>query len=91
MSYRYRLARATGKLNEVVEEDRQLLEALGSKLLSIEAGIRFVPSDREKEGHVNPWDVLSLDERAWDWIRPLLIELHQSRSLREPKKAAASS
>ena len=90
MAYRYRVARAMGRqhFEEAVEEDKELLEELGARLLSVDSGMRAaLEAELKLDGRVHPWNVVTFDEKTWNWIRPLLEELV---SLRSGMKIAAN-
>ena len=78
MSSRYRMAQAMGTYEEVVREDENLLAGFGLRLLSVQCGIRAAVEDELKGGRVNPWNVLTIDEKTWGWMRPLLVRLRDT-------------
>ena len=78
MAYRYRVAKAMGRehFEKAVEEDRELLHLLGARLLSVEGGMRAaLESELKGDGRVHPWNVVTIDEKTWQWLRPILAEL----------------
>ena len=80
-----------GRLEEVVQEDGKLLADFGLRLLSIEGGVRAAVEDELRNNRVNPWNVVSIDEKTWDWLRPLLHRLQAAEGRAErgvTKKAA---
>jgi len=78
------------RYEEVLQEDIKLLEDFGLRLLSIDGGVRAAVEGEIKGNRINPWNVVALDEKTWDWLRPLLCRLraveNQGRSAM--KKAA---
>ena len=77
---RYRVARALGKFDDVVEEDRQLLDRYGLLLMAVDCGVHVAVKDElrtDKKGKliINPWNTLTLDEKTWGWLRPRLARL----------------
>lgn len=84
MSSRYRVARAMGReaYEQVVREDKELLRTFGLRLLSVGSGVRAAVEDEIKEDRVNPWNVVSIDEKTWKWLHPLLRRLrtHEARA-----------
>jgi len=82
MSNRYRIARAMSreKYEEVVREDEALLGLFGLRLLSVHSGVRAAVEDEIKEDRINPWNVVSIDEKTWTWLRPLLCRLRTSEA-----------
>ena len=85
---RYRMARAQGKYQQVVQEDSDLLEGFGLGLLSVNSGLRVVVKKSLREGRVHPWDVIPVHPKLWRWLRPLLVELAE---FRQQQAATASS
>jgi hypothetical protein len=81
MTYRYRLAQAKGKraLEEAVAEDAALLRDFGARLLSVQGGLRVAMEKELRGDKVHPWNVVSIDTKTWEWVRPLLLELRKSR------------
>ncbi len=78
MELRYRKARAGGPeaLEQAYKEDAQLLEIFGLRLLSIESGVRAaVIAEVGENKRVQPWHVVSFDDKTWSFIRPLLERL----------------
>jgi hypothetical protein len=74
---RYRVAMAMGReeYEEAVREDTELLNKFGLQLLSVNSGVRAAVQDELKDGRINPWNVLTIDEKTWMWLRPLLVRL----------------
>ncbi len=82
MGDRYRLARAMGRetYERVIDEDTVLLQNLGVKLISVSGGVRLVVEKELKgDGRIHPWNVISIDSKAWAWLHPLLVELECRR------------
>lgn len=81
MSSRYRAARALGRdeYNRVVKEDTELLDAFGLRLLHADSGIRAAVKTEVKGAKIHPWNVVEIDGKVWGWLRPLLVELRESR------------
>jgi hypothetical protein len=79
---RYSRARALGAevFRQAVEEDTQLLEYYGMRLLSVEGGIRMYSLSLGDKKRVNPWDVVHIAPKVWSWARPLLMELRERRA-----------
>jgi hypothetical protein len=82
MNSRYRVALAMGseKYEEVLKEDADLLHGFGLHLLSVEGGVRAAVEaeckvDKKGKLVVNPWNVVTIHEKTWDWLRPLLCRL----------------
>lgn len=84
---RYATALGKGKkeYDRVVQQDMALLKHIGASLLSVESsgGVR-VTLDKElrpSSGRtkIHPWQVVELDPRVWEWLRPHLEELQQRR------------
>lgn len=82
MSNRYRVARAIGreKYEKVVGEDVELLNLFGLRLLSVHSGVRAAVEVEIKEDRINPWNVVSIDEKTWTWLRPLLCRLRTAEA-----------
>ncbi len=82
MGDRYRLAKAMGReeYERVVDADEALLESLGARLISVSGGVRIVV-EKELRGDkkIHPWNVISVDAKAWEWLHPLLVELECRR------------
>ena len=85
MVSRYKMARAKGRqyFEEALAEDQRLLASFGLDLLSVENGLRVVRKKGLRTGRINPWDILEVNPQIWGWLRPLLLELHELRKLRE--------
>ena len=82
MGDRYRLARAMGReeYERTVDIDEALLEELGARLISVSSGVRIVvESELRGDGKIHPWNVITIDAKAWDWLHPLLVELQCHR------------
>ena len=76
--YRYRIARAMGKreLEAVIGEDADLLQQFGARLLSVQGGVRAaLESELRDDGRIHPWNTITIDEKTWEWLRPLLVQL----------------
>jgi hypothetical protein len=82
MSNRYRVARAVGqeKYAQVLREDAELLRGFGLRLLSVEGGVRGALEDEIKGDRVNPWNVVTIDEKTWNWVHPLLLRLRTAEA-----------
>ncbi|MEE9365172.1 MAG: hypothetical protein V3W44_00660 [Dehalococcoidales bacterium] len=77
---RYRVARALGpeKYEEVVKEDKELLQLYGLQLMHVNCGLTAA-LEKELDGQrIHPWNVIEFNEKAWKWIRPLLLRLRQA-------------
>lgn len=81
MNRRYLVAKALGQeaLEETVAEDEHLLHQFGLKLLSVDPGVRAAVMAEVRKGIIHPWNVLEINNKTWDWLRPLLVELLQRR------------
>lgn len=79
---RYRVARAMGreKYEEVVREDEELLGSFGLRLLSVGSGVRAAVEEELKGERINPWNVVTIDEKTWKWLRPLLCRLRTAEA-----------
>jgi hypothetical protein len=79
---RYRVARAMGreKYKEVVREDEELLNGFGLRLLSVDCGLRAAIEEELKGERINPWNVVTIDEKTWKWLRPLLCRLRTAEA-----------
>jgi hypothetical protein len=78
MGYRYRIARAMGRkdFEEAVDEDKELLAQFDARLMSVQGGIRAaLECELKSDGKVHPWNLVGVDEKTWEWLRPLLVEL----------------
>jgi hypothetical protein len=82
MANRYRVARAMGqsKYEEVLREDAELLHGFGLKLLAVQGGVRAAVEDEIKGDRINPWNVVTIDEKTWDWLHPLLRRLRTAEA-----------
>lgn len=83
MSSRYRVARALGQkaFEEAVREDELLLQEFGLRLLSVDGGLRAAVEAELKGERIHPWNVFGVEDKTWRWLRPLLLELRDARSL----------
>ena len=83
MSSRYHVARARGRAHyeKAIDDDRELLEEFGARLLSVHSGLRIALEGELRGEKVHPWNVLSIDSKTWEWLRPLLRELSAQRSV----------
>ena len=83
MNNRYQRALATGgpdKYRAVVKEDTELLSSFGLQLTSVEGGGIMTAVESELKGaRINPWNLLGFDMKAWNWLRPILLELREAR------------
>lgn len=74
--YATALARGRREYECLVEEDSQLLKKYGLRLLSVEGGgIRAAVEGELRGSKINPWNVIEINLKAWNWIRPLLLRL----------------
>lgn len=77
MSNRYRQALAKGRqeYEQAIDEDKELLREFGLVLLATEnGGVRAaVQSELRGKDKIDPWNVIELSMKAWNWLRPLLI------------------
>lgn len=80
MPRRYRVAQAMGKeeLATAVREDTELLRQFGLRLLSVDGGVRAaveseVGTDDGGKEQIHPWNVLTIDNKTWRWLRPILV------------------
>lgn len=80
--YRVALGKGRAEYEKAIDEDIDLLESFGLKLLSVEGELRAVSSKKEGK-RINPWDVMKVDMEVWNWLRPLLLELHERREEEE--------
>ena len=87
MACRYRVARARGQAHyeAIVETDRELLGAFGAGLLSAGGGVRVFMKAGIRNGRVNPWDVIEVGPKVWDFIRPILIEVKELRAWKKER------
>lgn len=74
MARRYLVAQALGKDNlaEAVREDGKLLNSYGLKLLSVEGGVQAALMSEVRGSKVHPWNVISINNKTWEWLRPIL-------------------
>lgn len=93
MSQRYHVARAMGEQEfaRVYEEDSDLLAEFGLQLLSVENGVRAAVIAELRKGKINPWNVVTIEMKSWDLIRPLLLELRSRRSGEHALRAVSSA
>lgn len=86
---RYRVAQAISqdRFREVLKEDTELLAQYGLKLLSVQAGISAAVEDEIKDGKINPWNVINVNDKTWKWLHPLLLRLRAA----EAQVAAAAA
>lgn len=86
MSNRYRAALSKGRqaYEQAIDEDKELLQEFGLMLLSTEnGGIRAaMESELRGKDKIDPWNVIELSMKAWNWLRPLLL-LSRSHSAEE--------
>ena len=77
---RYKVARALGreKYEEAVEEDKELLRRYGLQLMNVECGLTAALAKELDGQRIHPWNVIEFNEKAWKWIRPLLLRLRQA-------------
>lgn len=86
---RYRVARAMGNYEEVVAEDSRLLDRYGLQLLAVDCGVHAaVKGELDRSGRVNPWNTVTLDEKTWHWLRPILVRLDELETGRGQALAA---
>lgn len=93
MSYRYRVARAMGQsaFDRAVQEDQELLDEFGLKLLFVDPGVRAAIKSELRENRINPWNVIEIDGKTWKWLRPLLLELREARDAGLVEQRAAAN
>ena len=75
---RYQLARAVDGsrgYEAAVREDSVLLRMFGLTLLSVDCGVSAAVDREVRNGRIHPWNVVRLDDKTWNWLRPLLIRL----------------
>jgi hypothetical protein len=79
---RYRLARAKGKdaYEQVYREDFELLAWFGLRLLAVDGCVRAAVEAEIRGTEINPWTVIEINMKAWDWMQPLLVELKARQS-----------
>ena len=74
--YASALARSRREYEQVVGEDVTLLSRYGLRLLSVEGGgVRAAVESELRGNKVNPWNVIEISPKTWNWIRPLLLRL----------------
>lgn len=77
MSNRYRAALCKGRqaYEQAIDEDKELLLEFGLVLLSTEnGGVRAaLQAELRGKDKIDPWNVIELSMKAWNWLRPLLI------------------
>jgi hypothetical protein len=76
MPRRYIVARSFGReeLADAVREDTELLSVFGLKLLSVEGGVRAAVVSDLQGDIINPWDVVTIENKVWQWLRPILVQ-----------------
>jgi hypothetical protein len=81
MSNRYRIALSQGResFQQVYNEDAELLQGFGLRLMSVSGGVRAAVEKEVRGAQVNPWNVIAMDDKTWGWLRPLLVELEERR------------
>ena len=76
--YASALARGRREYEKLVQEDTELLKTFGLRLLSVEGGgIRAAIESELRGNKINPWNVVEVNPKAWNWVRPLLVRLSQ--------------
>lgn len=82
MANRYRIAMAMGRdrYEKAVREDEELLQTFGLRLLSVDGGVRAAIEEEVTGKRINPWNVVTIDEKTWTWLRPLLCRLRTSEA-----------
>lgn len=78
--YHMALARGTEDYEVAIEEDAQLLKEFGLRLMGVQGGITAAVEAEIKKGKINPWNVLEINSKTWEHLRPLLLELRHARS-----------
>ena len=76
MPRRYIVARSFGReeLASAVREDTELLSIFGLKLLSVESGLTAAVVAELQGDVIQPWDVVTIENKTWDWLRPILVK-----------------
>ncbi len=85
--YRMALAQGTQAFERVVDEDAELLQHFGLRLLSVQSGVRAaVEAELKGKGkgkgrgkRIDPWNVMEINAKTWAWLRLLLVELRAAR------------
>lgn len=74
---RYIIASAKGRsaFVEAVREDEELLSHFGLRLLSVQGGVRAAVEDELRGDRIDPWNVLTIDDKTWNWLRPILVNM----------------
>lgn len=82
LARRYRIAQAMGneELLQAIKEDTKLLAEFGLRLLSVEGGVQAAIEDEVNDDRINPWNVLFIDGKTWDWLRPILVQAQKRKS-----------
>jgi hypothetical protein len=66
------------ELAAVLREDTELLARFGLRLLSVEGGVQAAVEDEVKgRKQIHPWNVLTIDEKTWGWLRPILEQVDE--------------
>jgi hypothetical protein len=73
------LARGQREYERAVEEDTELLRGFGLRLLSVQGGVRAAVESELKGSRIDPWNVMEINTKTWTWLRPLLVELSETR------------
>lgn len=81
MSNKYRRARALGPevYAEQLQQDQELLDAFGLKLLDVTGGMSVALMSEVRNGRINPWNRVTIDFKLYAWLEPLLDELRTAR------------
>lgn len=89
---RYRVALALGRkeYEEAINEDAQLLDYFGLRLLSVEECVRAAVKNEVRGKKINPWNVIEINGRVWDWMRPLLVKLREHEMKVDVRALAAA-
>lgn len=82
---RYRVAMAQGRAayEAAVDEDAELLKFFGLKLLALNECVRAAVISEIKGNRINPWNVVELNMKTWELMRPILVEAREARQERE--------
>jgi hypothetical protein len=67
------------RLEAVIKEDADLLASFGLRLLSVSGGIRAAVESELNGDRVNPWNVLEISDKTWNWLRPILVEFDEAK------------